>query len=214
MFFPLHGLVVLSNPAKLAWASPCARPLRLICPVVRLGWKREPNEQLSERTSTTSSTLQVPGWSVYVNIYAIYGCTQPPPPWLPKQCLCYANSVIQTTAKNTPNRFCNRWEPSLKALLWAHQPGTCSPSCYQVTPPVPKVSSTTTTIIIIIHTHLPVCSPPYSASPYSKLVTFSGFTFPDEKSAPRISVRQQLPLCILTPEFPKVPAAEKTHGDE
>lgn len=127
MFFPLHGLVVLSNPAKLAWASPCARPLRLICSVVRLGWKREPNEQLSERTSTTSSTLQVPGWSVYVNIYAIYGCTQPPPPWLPKQCLCYANSVIQTTAKNTPNRFCNRWEPSLKALLWAHQPGTCSP---------------------------------------------------------------------------------------
>lgn len=47
---------------------------------------------------------------------------------------------------------------------------------------------------------------------WHKVVTFSGFTFPDEKSAPRISIGEELPLRILTAEFPKVPAAKEVQA--
>lgn len=78
---------------------------------------------------------------------------------------------------------------------------------------LPKASSTTTIthshmLSVILHT-IPVKNV-WNFDFLHSEDTFSSFTFPDEKSAPRISIRQQLPFCILTTEFPKVPAGKCT----
>lgn len=45
--------------------------------------------------------------------------------------------------------------------------------------------------------------------------TFGCFTLSNEKSAPGIATRKQLPLCVLSTQFTKIPAAgEEKSNDE